>query len=269
MSKFLDKNGLLYLWNKITSKLSTKADVSDIPTNLSDLNNDAGFITSSDIPEGAAATTTVPKMDGTADVGKEMAFARGDHVHPTDTTRLSTTGDGSGVTVTFNPATDRGAVESGDTLSTAMGKLAKNYSDLGALAYKSGVTNDDVDASIKASLAKADSALQSYTETDPTVPSWAKEPTKPTYTAAEVGAIPSTDADTFAKKSDLTNVYKYKGSVENFASLPTTDNTAGDVYNVEASGMNYAWTGTSWDALGEIFEIESITNAEIDTITAG
>lgn len=30
------------------------------------------------------------------------------------------------------------------------------------------------------------------TETDPTVPSWAKEPTKPTYTASEVGARPAT-----------------------------------------------------------------------------
>jgi hypothetical protein len=29
------------------------------------------------------------------------------------------------------------------------------------------------------------------TETDPTVPAWAKAPTKPTYTAAEVGALPS------------------------------------------------------------------------------
>jgi len=28
-------------------------------------------------------------------------------------------------------------------------------------------------------------------ETDPTVPSWAKQPSKPTYTASEVGAIPS------------------------------------------------------------------------------
>ena len=28
-------------------------------------------------------------------------------------------------------------------------------------------------------------------ETDPTVPAWAKEPTKPTYTAEEVGALPS------------------------------------------------------------------------------
>ena len=29
-------------------------------------------------------------------------------------------------------------------------------------------------------------------ETDPTVPAWAKQPTKPTYTAAEVGALPNT-----------------------------------------------------------------------------
>lgn len=28
-------------------------------------------------------------------------------------------------------------------------------------------------------------------ETDPTVPAWAKQPNKPTYTAAEVGAIPA------------------------------------------------------------------------------
>lgn len=37
--------------------------------------------------------------------------------------------------------------------------------------------------------AKADTALQA--ETDPTVPSWAKNATKPTYTAAEVGAMPA------------------------------------------------------------------------------
>lgn len=34
--------------------------------------------------------------------------------------------------------------------------------------------------------------LGDYTETDPTVPSWAKQPTKPTYTASEVGALPNT-----------------------------------------------------------------------------
>lgn len=35
-------------------------------------------------------------------------------------------------------------------------------------------------------------ALQSFTESDPTVPAWAKASTKPTYTASEVGALPDT-----------------------------------------------------------------------------
>ncbi len=39
---------------------------------------------------------------------------------------------------------------------------------------------------------KVDSALQSYIETDPTVPAWAKAASKPTYTASEVGALPNT-----------------------------------------------------------------------------
>lgn len=72
-----------------------------------------------------------------------------------------------------------------------------------------------------------------------------------------------------ALKSDLSTVYRYKGSVSNYASLPMTGNEVGDVWNVEATGMNYAWTGEGWDALGESVTIESITNAEIDAITAG
>ena len=72
-------------------------------------------------------------------------------------------------------------------------------------------------------------------------------------------------ADTYALKTDLSNVYTYKGSVAAVAGLPSGV-TVGDVYNVEATGMNYAWTGTEWDALGEILSIESISNSDIDTI---
>ena len=69
----------------ITNKI---ANIS-VPTATSDLTNDSGFITTADIPEGAAASTTTPLMDGTASVGTELAFARGDHRHPTDTSRAS------------------------------------------------------------------------------------------------------------------------------------------------------------------------------------
>ena len=68
-----------------------------VPTKTSDLTNDSGFITSTDIPEGSAASTTTPKMDGTAAVGVEMAFARGDHIHPTDTSRQETLVSGTNI----------------------------------------------------------------------------------------------------------------------------------------------------------------------------
>ena len=48
-----------------------------IPTKTSQLANDSGYITGADVPEGAAASATVPKMDGTAAAGTETAFARG------------------------------------------------------------------------------------------------------------------------------------------------------------------------------------------------
>lgn len=65
-----------------------------VPTKTSELTNDSGYITQADVPPGSTASTTTPLMDGTAAVGTENAFARGDHRHPTDTTRqaaLSTT----------------------------------------------------------------------------------------------------------------------------------------------------------------------------------
>lgn len=71
-----------------------------------------------------------------------------------------------------------------------------------------------------------------------------------------------------ALKSDLSSVYRYRGSVTNYASLPAEGNTVGDVWNVEATGMNYAWDGEKWDALGEAFRIGSISNEEIDAIVS-
>ena len=46
--------------------------------------------------------------------------------------------------------------------------------------------------------------LYENTETDPTVPSWAKQPTKPSYTAQEVGALPD-NTPIPSKTSDLQN----------------------------------------------------------------
>lgn len=90
----------------------------------------------------------------------------------------------------------------------------------------------------------------------------------------KLDALPTnaTLSSTYAKKSEITNMYKYCGSVASSDKLPTTGQRVGDVYNIEAAskyggaGMNVAWNGSTWDPLGEIFTITAITNAEIDAI---
>ena len=100
--EYLDKDGVLYFWQKIKTWVAGK-----IPTKVSQLTNDSGFTTNpgtitgvsvngSSVATSGTANVTVPtaasatpKMDGTAAAGSESAFARGDHVHPTDTSRAS------------------------------------------------------------------------------------------------------------------------------------------------------------------------------------
>ena len=106
--------------------------------------------------------------------------------------KLDKTGDGSNVTAAFTAASTRANIATGEKLSVLFGKIAKWFADLGSLAFKSTVAKSDLSSDVQTSLGKADSALQSYKETDPTVPEWAKSATKPSYTASEVGALPDT-----------------------------------------------------------------------------
>lgn len=237
MAKFLDNNGLLYLWSKIKEKfvaketgkgLSTndfttelknklngietgaqanvKPDWSagagtaseilnkpTIPSKTSDLMNDSGYITSSDIPEGAAASTTVPKMNGTASVGTEMAFARGDHVHPSDTSKAdkATTLAGYGITDAY-------------TKSEIDGK---------GFLVDSDIENKADKATTLAGYGIADA----YTKTE-------------TYAKTEVYNKNEVDGK-------LSSVYKPAGNTT-FAKLPTPSaSNLGNVYN-----MNEAFT---------------------------
>lgn len=84
--------------------------------------------------------------------------------------------------------------------------------------------------------------LTSYTETDPTVPAWAKQPTKPSYTAAEVGAlsdstvIPTVPTKVSAFTNDagyLTEHQDISGKLD-VSELPTAINTA--LAQAKASG---------------------------------
>lgn len=119
--------------------------------------------TTGDIP---AASTASPLMDGTASAGSGTAYARSDHRHPTDTSRLGTSGNGSNVTVAFTQASTRSNLATGETLAVLFGKIRKWFSDLGTLAFKSSVAKPDLASAVQTSLDKADTALQE-TEYDP------------------------------------------------------------------------------------------------------
>lgn len=237
MAKFLDNNGLLYLWSKIkekfvaketgkglstndfTTELKNKLDgiaagaqvnvkpdwsagagtaseilnKPTIPSKTSDLTNDSGYITSSDIPEGAAASTTVPKMNGTASVGTEMAFARGDHVHPSDTSKAdkATTLAGYGITDAYTKS---------------------EIDDKGFL-----VDSDIENKADKATTLAGYGIADAYTKTE-------------TYAKTEV--YNKTEVD-----GKLSSVYKPAGNTT-FANLPTPSaSNLGNVYS-----MNEAFT---------------------------
>ena len=88
------------------------------------------------IPSIPAASTSAPLMDGTATTGTATSWAREDHVHPSDTSKLATDGDGSDVTVAFTASSSRTNISTGEKLSVLMGKIAKFFTDLKTAAFK-------------------------------------------------------------------------------------------------------------------------------------
>lgn len=123
-------------------------------------------------------STTAPVMDGTASVGSASTVARSDHKHPTDTSRAAKSDFDShtGNTTTHITSAERSAWNAKANTSDIPTKVSQ-------------LTNDS-------------KYLTSFTETDPTVPAWAKASTKPSYTATEVGALPASTVIP-SKLSDL------------------------------------------------------------------
>lgn len=73
--------------------------------------------------------------------------------------KLDKTGDGSNVTAAFTAASTRVNVATGEKLSVLFSKIAKWFSDLGSLAFKSTVAKSDLARDVQTSLGKADSAV--------------------------------------------------------------------------------------------------------------
>lgn len=72
--------------------------------------------------------------------------------------------------------------------------------------------------------------------------------------------------ETQAIRDTLTDALVWKGSVENYAALPTKNVRVGDTYNVTAAdsahninaGDNVVWDGSKWDVMGGIMNVDSL-----------
>lgn len=78
----------------------------------------------------------------------------------------------------------------------------------------------------------------------------------------------ATKDDTYTKEqidAKISSVMSYKGTVAMVEDLPSSA-TIGDVYNVTDTGMNYAWNGSQWDALGSDIDLSNyVTNTQFET----
>lgn len=69
----------------------------------------------------------------------------------------------------------------------------------------------------------------------------------------------------YAKKDDISAVYKYKGTKTNYSELPTSGNNIGDVWNITKAdrtnnikaGDNVAWDGSHWDNLSGTVDLSN------------
>ena len=80
----------------------------------------------------------------------------------------------------------------------------------------------------------------------------------------------------YALKAEVASAVTYKGSVATYSALPSTNQSVGDMYNVQAddsahsvhAGDNVVWTGTEWDNVSGFISvsIDSISDTQIDAL---
>lgn len=110
---------------------------------------------------------------------------------------------------------------------------------------QTGIPKDDLSSDVR--------ALLERTETDPTVPQWAKNPSKPSYTASEVGAL-SEDTQIPNKVSELEND---KGFTAN----------TGTITGIRMNGVTYGTSG--FIDLGNVIESHQDLSGKQDLLVSG
>ena len=227
-TKFLGTAALTKLVEKI------KGVSTAIPTKLSQLTNDSGYQTGSQV--STTVTNATKDFAAKTDVGT--------------LTTLTTTAKNN-LVAAINEVD--GHQDSADSMIQGQGNDINGIkTNIGALSDLNTTAKGTIVAAINEVKTSADGKMTSA-QVDSKI------------TAAKAGLATETYVN-----NKVSSVYKYKGSKDTYASLPTTGNTVGDVWNVvDKNGQNFAWTGSAWDALGETIDLSGyMKNDALQEITA-
>lgn len=241
-----------------------------IPSNVSELANDNGYITK-DVSDLTNYSTTNT-------VNQAINNAVSSKVDASSISAVATSGD-------YNDLNNKPIIPSSTSeLTNDSGYLVN--ADIANLATKDevstkvdkvsgkGLSTNDYTTNEKNKLAGIAAGAEVNVNADwnatsgdamilnkPTIPS------KTSQLTNDSGYITSSAVDTKIS-SAVASVYRVKGTVSNYSSLPTSNVTIGDVYNLSDTGANYVCTATSpitWDKLSETVDLSSYsTTAEND-----
>lgn len=215
LTSFTESDPTVPAWAKSATKPTYTASevgalpdttvIPTVPTNVSAFINDAGYLTQHQSLDAYA------KTDDLGALATKDSLTASDVGALPDTTKIPSTLSDLTADSTHRTVTD--------TEKNTWNAKA-NVSDIPTKV--SDLTNDK-------------GYITGYTETDPTVPSWAKAATKPSYTASEVGALP---ADTVIPTVP-TNVSAFTNDVGYLTEHQSLDGLATETYaNTAVSNHN-------------------------------
>lgn len=269
-----------YTKDEVIAELATKANIADIPVvpvNVSEFTNDAGYIknTVDNLVHyyNKADTYTQAEVNALISNINKLTSQIVDQL-PTEDIDTSV--------IYLIKQEDTNAYMQYMYISSAWAELGTTQVDLSDYYKKSEVDTKLADKADKTELPTVPSVvsaftndagyLTEYTETDPTVPAWAKQENKPTYTAAEVGALPEdTEIPIFTNKAVLDKISEEKVESwdEAVIAAHTHDNkivldkfTESDEGEVLYKGKQIA-SGNLWNGTKE--EFDAIENKDPDT----
>ena len=155
-------------------------------------------------------------------------------------------------TLPVGGSTIGGVKNGGDIAISSDGKMTiSNSKVIAEKIANSTITKVKLSNDVQNSLSKADTALQS--ETDPTVPAWAKATSKPTYTAEEVGAASSNHTHNYAGSSSA------GGAATSANKLTTARSINGMNFNGTTNIVNYGTCSTAAATVAKTVACDNFT----------